>query len=246
MPKNEIIITFSVVSHGQMNMIKGLINDLISIKNINFELIITLNISEDFSDLPNTDFSIKIIKNLYQKGFGSNHNYAFQFSSGYYFLIINPDIRFNYLCLEELIYAFDDDSVGAVAPLVLTPTGSIDDSARRFPSIFSLFLRSFFGKRSIDYPTDSGPVVIDWAGGMFLLFRKDIYSLLNGFDEKKFYMYFEDVDICRRLKIAGYKLMLIPHVNVIHYAQRDSTKKIKFLFWHIKSALRYFITSTFD
>lgn len=245
MLKNETFVTFSVVSHGQMNMIRDLINDLNSVKNIKFELLITLNIIEDFSDFPKTDFPIKIIKNLYQKGFGSNHNYAFKFSSGNFFLIINPDIRFNNFSLDELLNAFDDDLVGAVAPLILTPTGFVDDSARRFPSIFNLILRTIFGIRSIDYPTDCGPVVIDWAGGMFLLFRKDIFTLLNGFDDKNFYMYFEDVDICRRLKMAGYKLMLIPHVNVIHYAQRASRKNIKYLIWHFKSALIYFYNTRF-
>jgi GT2 family glycosyltransferase len=79
----------------------------------------------------------------------------------------------------------------------------------------------------------------DWAAGMFLLFRSHDFRLLNGFDER-FYLYYEDVDICTRAWNAGMIIVACPFVSVVHKARRESHRNLMFLSWHLKSMARYF------
>src|SRR5690606_29874744 len=79
----------------------------------------------------------------------------------------------------------------------------------------------------------------EWVAGMFMLFRSDAYARLGGFDEK-FFLYYEDVDICARIWRQGMKIIACPSATVTHDARRDSRKKLRYMYWHLKSMARYF------
>ena len=74
---------------------------------------------------------------------------------------------------------------------------------------------------------------------MFVLFRKEAWESVKGFDER-YFMYFEDVDICRRLRRCGWEVKYDCRVTVQHDAQRASLRNLQHLRWHMRSALRYF------
>jgi hypothetical protein len=82
---------------------------------------------------------------------------------------------------------------------------------------------------------------VDWVAGMFMLFAKKTFERLNGFNER-YFLYYEDVDICARLNLAGLKVMVNPAARVVHYAQHSSHRSLKYLRWHISSLYR-FLTS---
>jgi len=73
---------------------------------------------------------------------------------------------------------------------------------------------------------------------MFMLFRADTYREIDGFDER-YFLYYEDVDICARLRQRGYDVRLVPAASVIHAARRDSHRRARYLAWHIRSTLRF-------
>ena len=75
---------------------------------------------------------------------------------------------------------------------------------------------------------------------MFMIFRSDVFREIGGFDEK-FFLYYEDVDICWRLRQKGYEIKLIPSVEVIHDARRESRKNWRYARWHLASMARYLI-----
>jgi GT2 family glycosyltransferase len=89
-----------------------------------------------------------------------------------------------------------------------------------------------------EVPTERS--VVDWVAGMFILIKKDVFNELSGFDDKRFFMYFEDVDLCRRVNNKGYSIIYDPSQHVVHDARRASRKNLKHIIWHITSMFRYF------
>lgn len=232
-------VTISIVSHGQARLIRHLLGDLARIQPKNTDLLITINIPEDESDYLDLPFPVKFIRNLSPQGFGANHNAAFSHSTSPVFAVVNPDIRLPTLSLSTLLAPFDDTSTAVVAPVVVNSRGELEDNVRRFPTFLGLVRRVFTKRRTPDYTFGKTPITVDWAAGMFLLFRSDAFAALGGFDSRRFYMYYEDIDICRRIHRKGWKVILHPGHTVIHDAQRASRRSIRHFYWHATSILRY-------
>lgn len=232
-------LSLSVVSHGQSHLIAQLLSDLESLPLQDFEVIVTSNLPEDTATYSGHRFPVQLIENQHPKGFGANHNAAFALSHGEFFVIVNPDIRCPKLDMNALLRPFMNDRVGAVVPVVLSPAGTIEDSVRRFPTVARLIRRKLSRRRSPDYRWTNEPIEIDWAAGMFVVFRPAAFKAVQGFDDKRFFMYMEDVDICERLQRHGWSVKLQPATTVIHAAQRASHRNVKHMRWHLVSAIRY-------
>jgi hypothetical protein len=238
------LLSISVVSHGQGNLIEFLLVDLFNVlkdQQISYEIIITFNIAEDKSFLQKfeTLMNLRTIQNQQAKGFGANHNAAFELSNGCYFAVVNPDIRVQSLNINELISPFVNDDIAVVAPLVLSGEGNVEDSARYFPTFIRFAKRTLLKQRLPDYRIENIPFAVDWVAGMFMVFNAVAYKKVRGFDERRFFMYLEDADICYRLHKNGSMIFLNPNVQVIHLAQRASRRSLKHMQWHIISAFRY-------
>jgi hypothetical protein len=128
-----------------------------------------------------------------------------------------------------------------VAPAIIDSEGQLEDSVRKFPTVGRLIKRlitgehdaySFSKKDEVFYP--------DWVGGMFMLFDRKAYLAVKGFDQG-YFLYYEDVDICVRLWRKGLPIAVSTQIQVIHQAQRQSHKQLKYLRWHLSSMLRFFI-----
>jgi len=231
-------VTVSIVSHGSGRLLPALLSDLRRTLPPGAEVLLTFNVPEDesflgaFGDLP-----LRILRNDAPKGFGANHNQAFAASRGSYFVIVNPDVRLAQSPFYALKLSLGDASVGACAPSVLSPQGTVEDSVRHYPTVMSLAKRVFLGRREVDYRGEK-IVPVDWAAGMFVMFRREAFDAVCGFDER-YFMYFEDADICRRLWRRGLKVLYVPLVTVVHDARRHSHRNPQHLRWHLRSALRF-------
>lgn len=241
------MISVSVVSHGQGALIANLLYDLAQPAwhgDFPFEVIVTINIPEDEAWLPTAPaFPLKVLRNAQPKGFGANHNQAFRAARGAFFAVVNPDIRLSDLRIAELVRALEQPGAGASGPVVLAPSGSIEDSARRFPTISRLVARRLTNgeRRGPDYPRSADVQPVDWLAGMFLLFPAAIYRAIGGFDER-FFMYLEDVEISRLLRRRGRSTLLVGSTAVIHDASRASHRSLRHLRYHLASVVRYFLT----
>lgn len=231
------MIAVSIVSHGHGAMVEHLVAQLLKFTFVR-QILLTHNIPEHLN-LPN-DCKIIIFRNLHPKGFAENHNAAFDFCSEPFFCALNPDVKFIYNPFPELLNCFKFDCVSLVAPLVLGSDGSTENSARYFPTPFGL-LKKIVGLNdgSYDFSSSDQPFYPEWVAGMFMLFRSDDFDKISGFDEK-YFLYYEDVDICVRLWGAGRKVLMCPHVSVIHDARRDSHHSFKYFRWHFVSMLVFF------
>lgn len=237
----EPSIVWSIVSHGQLRMIVDLLADLRAFLKSTESIILVLNIPEDESPLREfSDLPITIIRNAQSEGFGANHNKAFEVSPSLYFIVINPDVRLRRLSMSLLLEPFVAADVAAVAPLILSPDGKVEDSVRRFPTFGRLFVRSVLRRRKPDYAAGNMPIDVDWSAGMFVMFRSSAFRRVAGFDTR-YFMYMEDADICRRLGKSGFRTILQPHTYVVHDAQRASRRNFQHLRWHLSSAFRFLL-----
>jgi GT2 family glycosyltransferase len=238
-------ISISIVSHKQALIVKRLLMDLQKYCPRGIEVLLTINVSEKMPfDQQDFNFPLHLIGNDRPRGFSSNHNAAFQLSKHIFFCVMNPDIRLRSNPFPTLLACFENRLTGAVAPLIVDPACKIEDSARRFPTPFSILKKALKINVKKDYDFPSEPFCPDWIAGMFMLLSRDRFREMGGFDEK-YFLYYEDVDLCARLYLAGYQNILCPSVSVVHEAQRASHKKLSYLKWHIWSFLRFFLSKVF-
>lgn len=232
------IATLSIVSHGHGQMIDQLLSDISQSIDIPCEIVLTINIPEDEQYLTkHKALKIRVIRNKKAKGFGENHNAAFSETNAPYFVIVNPDIRANPFKLGPLIDALSDPLVGAVGPGIVDSAGTVQDNARKFPTLWNMLKRKF-GSGGLDYSPNKGSIEVDWVAGMLVAFTRKAYKSINGFDTK-YFMYVEDADICWRLRKKGAKILLVGMSCFTHEAQRASHKSFQHLAWHLKSLIRF-------
>lgn len=219
-------------------MVEKLVDSLVMFCPEVTEIFVTKNIREPLA-IPSSD-RVVIIENLVPKGFGANHNAAFRLSKQPYFCSLNPDIGLLDNPFPELISAMNQAGAGVVAPVIKTPQGDIDDSARYFPTICSLARKILFGADG-RFPANQAQASYnpEWVAGMFMLFQRPVFSSLEGFDES-FFLYYEDVDICARVWKQGVAVTVCSRSSVVHDARRSSRRNLKYLSWHLKSMARYF------
>ena len=236
---NEILI--SIVSHGHGRMVNKLLKDLADLNIKDSTVVLTENIPEQISYYNYCD--LKIVKNDYPKGYGENHNNAFnKYKNNNFFLVLNPDIRLKQLKIEKLFDNFKVLNAAVCAPRLKDRFGVIENSARKFPTLPSLAKKIIFKKKYKEECLHfEDKKSVDWVSGAFMLFDSNAFKLVRGFDTN-YFMYYEDVDICKRLSILNYKIIYDPKIIIEHNAQKSSHKKIKYFYWHFKSMTRYFYT----
>lgn len=236
-------LVVSVVSHGQGALLRDLLDDLSLLDFSGFSsisIVITINVPEDESFLDGVGPEIFVIRNVRPKGFGANHNQAYSMVRSDFFLVLNPDIRLECFSLSDLL-SVEDARWGAVAPLVVSPKGKVEDSARRYPTFLRMILRVIFRVKSLDYGDDGSirsPLKVDWVGGMFIFFRSEAFAKVCGFDDR-YFMYLEDADICKRINGVGFRIILNSRQKVIHDARRSSFKDLRHFKWHCRSMVRF-------
>ena len=216
-------LTVSIVSHLQAELVGALLADLATYCHPEtFEVLLTLNLPEPLPfDVKQFAFPMVLIQNPQPLGFGANHNQAFARARGSFFCVINPDIRLHHDPFAALLAGLQDATVGVAAPRVVNAEGQQEDSARRFPTPGAIVLKALGLGRGHPYKVSDQPIYPDWAGGMFLLFRAAVFAQLGGFDTR-YFLYYEDVDLCARLRLAGLRVLVTPQVSVVHAARRDS------------------------
>jgi N-acetylglucosaminyl-diphospho-decaprenol L-rhamnosyltransferase len=232
-------LVLSVVSHGQRELVLLLLDDLQRHVRTRFRLVLTENFPEG-PDFPvaGYPFPIEIIRNGHRKGFGANHNAALARAGDGWFCVLNPDIRLTADPFPALLAVASDARYGIVAPVVTGPDLVPEDHARQFPSLFTLVAKAFGHRPRV--PSRAGEAVYcpDWVAGMFMLIRCATMRSLGGFDER-YFLYYEDVDLCARIRDLGLEVAVCTGASVIHAARRESRRNLRYAAWHLRSAARF-------
>ena len=240
--KKHPFITLSIISHGDLKKVVALLKGIDYYENAaELQIIITDNLGEDdFRE--NLPPDILFLRNSSPRGFGYNHNQAFQHARGDYFCVLNPDIVFTEAVFHHLIVHIKKHQADILAPLVVDGDNTIQDSFRDLPTPGKILRRRLLRKTSIEEPIET--LSPDWLAGMFLFMRTDTFLKLGGFD-KRYHLYFEDVDFCTRARLAGFHLQLQSDLRVQHDAHRGSRSQPKYLLWHLQSAWKFFTSETY-
>jgi GT2 family glycosyltransferase len=235
------MLNVSIVSHGHGAMVADLLHDLDAYVRVPLRVFLTFNLpEEDALEASSLRYPLRVIRNARPRGFGANHNAAFRLAGGGAFCVLNPDVRLMADPFPALLAELGDARAGVVAPRIVNPQGQTESSARRFPTPLSILRKGLFGA-ALEYDIGKEALPVDWVSGTFMLFPAGPFGEVGGFDER-YHLYYEDVDLCARLRREGYAVRLVPAVQAVHAARRDSHRKLAYLRWHVASMLRYFAT----
>jgi GT2 family glycosyltransferase len=239
-------ILVSAVSHRQGALVRELLSDLDEhCSDDDIHVVVTINVSEDLiAGAEEFGFPLSLIENTERKGFAANHNAAFHSEPSDLFCVVNPDVRLTQSPFPVLLETLQDPGVGIAAPLVVDGMNVVQDSARRLPTPLSMMRRKLGPARGLDYEIESECISPDFVAGIFMLIPSHLFSLVGGLDER-YFLYFEDIDLCARLRLQGYEISLNPSVTVVHDAQRTSRRDLRYLKWHLTSMSRFFLSRTF-
>ncbi len=200
---------------------------------------------------PEVDLTINS-KNI---GFSKAVNRALKKNKGEYAIILNPDTIIREDFFQNIIEYLDSQpDVGILGPRILNPDGTLQNSARSFPTL----LTAIFGRNSILsrlFPNNSissknllssvsdgkTPMDVDWVSGACMVVRRKAIEEAGLLDER-FFMYWEDADWCRRMREKGWRIVYYPKVTIYHSGGESSKKRmVRSLIDFHKSAYRLFM-----
>lgn len=184
-------------------------------------------------------------------GYAGAVNAALEQARGRALLVVNPDIELSAGGIDAcLAYLDDHPEVGMVGPRLQYPDGTVQQSARRFYTFFTIVLRRTpLGRIMPDHPllrrhlmldddlTRARPV--DWVLGAFMLARREAVEAVGPMDAR-FFLYFEDVDWCYRMWEAGWEVHYLPDATFSHDYARSSGKMGRTLVYHLRSFLSFY------
>ncbi len=196
--------------------------------------------------------NVEYIFNNNNLGFGAGHNIAIRKMMGItkYSLIFNPDVYFNNGTLEKLFSFMEkNEKLGSVMPRVLYPDGSLQYLCRLLPNPADLLLRKFnvkvlslcvnlISKYELRFANYTKTMDVPYLSGCFMFVRTDVFEKIGVFDER-FFVYFEDVDLSRRIHKL-YHTVYYPEAVVYHDYERGSNKNIELFKYLIFSGVKYF------
>ncbi|MBB6142786.1 hypothetical protein HNQ77_000724 [Silvibacterium bohemicum] len=229
---------------------------------LNVEISILDNNSVDGSpEMVERDFPhVRLVRSHVNLGFGAANNAALEGSRGRYIVLLNSDA---FLCPDSLRLAVrhmdENPRAGLAGGKLVGRDFSWQPSARMFPGLLSdlsvmtgLAARypksRVFGYFDCTWADQSVPSEVDWVPGAFSIIRSDVLDKV-GFFDPAFFLYSEEVDLCRRIKAAGYQVWYWPDINVIHIGG-ESSRQVKTLemsstgaqlvLWRMRSTLLYY------
>lgn len=193
-------------------------------------------------------------------GFAAANNRALQHASGRYIVLLNSDAFLQPGVLNLAVSHMDREiEVGLGGGRLVGEGYSWQPSARVYPSLLNDFLvlsglasrfpsSRFFGRTDRTWADPLKAAEVDWVPGAFSIIRREVFSRAGGFDEA-FFLYFEEVDLCRRIRSLGYKVWYWPDLVVVHLGGESSKSNrhavrsrwgSQLLLWSIRSKYLYY------
>lgn len=265
-----MIISVIIVSWNVRELLKRCLESIFKyVEGVEYEAIVIDNASNDETvEMARQEFpQVKLIINQNNRGFAAANNQGIRQAKGRYILLLNPDTEFIEDTLTKVATKMESDpSIGVLGCQLLNPDGSIQHSVRRFPTVWSQLviltklhkifpsLLNNYLAEDFDYEPRLNPLLgkergldaveVDQVMGAFFCVRREVFDKIGLLDEG-YFIWFEEVDFCRRAKKAGYKVVYWPGTRVIHHGAQSFKQQmtIKKQWWFFKSALRYFSKS---
>jgi len=210
-------------------------------------------VTQEFQD-------VLLIRSEINLGFGPANNLGIRSAGGRYLVLLNSDAFLTKGSLERSVAHMDTNpGVGLGGGRLIGRDGSWQPSARMFPTVFSdllvlsglaaRFPRSrFFGRADRTWASPAQAAEVDWVPGAYAIVRTEVIKSIGHFDPR-FFLYYEEVDLCKRIKNAAYSIWYWPDLVIIHIGG-ESSRQVRSLqlshtgaqltLWRMLSMLLYY------
>lgn len=231
-------LSIILLNYRQCGLVKQCLRGIAQAKiDLPYEVMVVDNDSRDgCASLIRSQFpDVTVLESPANLGFSGGNNLGFNHARGRFVLILNYDVAVVPGAITALVdFLRQHPRVGIVGPRLVYPDGQLQYSCRRFPRVLTPFYRRTplgrtpAARRELarylmldaDHRVD-GPV--DWLFGACLLIRREALQQIGLFDDR-FFLYFEDLDLCRRSWAAGWQVWYLPSVELVHYHAQSSAE----------------------
>jgi GT2 family glycosyltransferase len=209
-------VTVSIVAGGDGRLLEACLASLpAAARETAVRTVVVDNASPEPLQVPE---GVEVVRNESRRGFGANHNAVLEGAESRYALILNDDTELDVETIDRLKWFMDKNpDVGAVGPRLRFPDGRVQPSAFRFPTPARVALTLATLQRAA-WDMSRGERIrrVDWIHGAAMMVRLAAYRDAGGLDER-FYMYLEDVDLCRGMRDAGWEVAFFPYAGIVHH-----------------------------
>jgi GT2 family glycosyltransferase len=248
-------LSIIIVNYNTKDLLVDCIESIVThTRGLKYEVMVVDNGSSDGSieeikklkgKSQNYNSKVKIITNAENKGFGSANNVGLSRAEGEYLLFLNSDTLIHDNVLLEMVqWIKQSKKVGVVSCALKNQDGTLQGSGGYFPNLSKVFAWMFFwedipfldklikpfhpvhgqsffynGTKQFEKKREQ-----DWVTGAFMLIPKKVLDQVGAFDED-YFMYTEEVDLCYRIKKAGYTIWYMPDWAITHFGSASSTKE---------------------
>jgi N-acetylglucosaminyl-diphospho-decaprenol L-rhamnosyltransferase len=223
-------LSILVVTYNSHPLVATLLNGLgRQIDGLNAEVVLVDNASHDGTADAVAEHHpwVRLIRSAQNLGFAAGNNLAARHAQGRVLLLLNPDALPARGCVARGLALMDSDpGVGLAGARLLADDGATQPSARMFPTLMQEAIvlsglaarfpgSRWFGRLDRTWADPARAARVDWVPGAFALVRHELFDRLGGFDER-FFLYYEEVDLCRRIRAAGLRVQYWPELRVHH------------------------------
>lgn len=220
------MVSFIIVSYNTKDLLRDCLLSVQKHTKIPHEIIVVDNDSKDDSvKMIKKEFpKAKLIKNTENAGFAKAVNRGAKEAKGEFLFFLNSDAELNNDAAAELAETMESDKKnGVVGGLLKNTDGSVQRSFSKYYDLVPAALLLFGGDRVELLGRTEKAQEVDWVSGGCMMVRADVFHQVNGFDEE-YFMYLEDMDLCRRIHDTGYMIIFDPSVSVTHIGQGSSNR----------------------
>lgn len=228
-----MLISVIIVAYNSEDFIEKCIKSALKYLPREGEVLVVDNASTDQTAKVLEKFGNKIslIKSEKNLGFAKGNNLAAKQAKGEYLFLLNPDTEITQPVFEKLIQFYNSNKArisssayeetsdaGIVAPKLIMLDGKVQASVKNLPTVIGAFKEYILGIKNSysEYvPEGDKPKEVGIVYGAAMLVKKDLFEKVKGFDEK-YFMYYEDADLCKRIRSLGKKVYYYPGVSIRH------------------------------
>jgi GT2 family glycosyltransferase len=247
-------VSIIVVNYNTLDLLRNCLVSLCDSEAAASEIIVVDNASSDGSpEMVQHQFpAIRLLRNTDNVGFATANNQAIRHAKGKYILMLNSDTVTHRGAIQGMMECLASNTgIGAVTCKLLNGDGSIQASISSRPGPVLLLFRQLGISRLIagdrlrrllatigfalgrtirgylaPYSCSSTPFAIENASGACLMIRRNVLDDIGLLDER-FFMYFEDMDLCLRIRTAGWQIVYVPQGEITHFVGKSSGGRMR-------------------
>lgn len=237
-------VSIVIVSHDSSPLLVECVQSALA-SSLPVEVIVSDNDSSDGSieaveELAARDCRLRVVRHGRNLGFAAGNNRVLPLARGDHVLFLNPDCLLRPDTVERMVAALAAaPDAGLAGCLIRNPDGSEEKNCRRrLPTPRMLWAR-LLGDEEETPPPPGRPMAVEAISGAFMLARRADLDRIGSFDEG-YFMHWEDLDLCRRFRDAGRRILFVPEVEIVHYKGRSSRRRPLRVEWYKHRGLMRF------